>query len=217
MEKTTLSQTTLFCGLDENEITVALKYLDAQMKRFAKGEGILYAGETTGCMGLVLKGSVTIESNDVWGNRTILGHVGAGGFFAEAYAYLASEILLVDVYANEDCEILSLRTGILADLPAAASTWQVRLLSNLLRISAQKNLHLSERSFHTAPKSVRARIMAYLNTLSLQTHKKDLEIPFDRQQMADYLNVERTALSKELGRMRREGLIDFRKNHFSIK
>ena len=94
--------------------------------------------------------------------------------------------------------------------------WAFQLFRNLLTISARKNLALSGRSFHTAPKTARGRIMAYLNTVSLQTHSRAFAIPFDRQQMADYLNLDRTALSKELGKMRNEGLIAFRKNRFEI-
>ena len=90
------------------------------------------------------------------------------------------------------------------------------MTTNLLTISAHKNLHLSGRSFHISPKTVRGRVMAYLNTVSLQKHSKEFDIPFDRQQLADYLNLERTALSKELGRMQKEGLIWTRKSHFVV-
>ena len=96
------------------------------------------------------------------------------------------------------------------------SPWRVKLIGNLLRISSQKNLHLSGRSFHTAPKSIRGRVMAYLNSVSLQKNKIDFDIPFDRQQLADYLNVERSALSRELSNMQQDGLIIVRRNHFEI-
>lgn len=150
---------------------------------------------------------VTVESNDLWGNRTILSLVGEGGFFAETYALLKNEVMLVDAVASEDNEILFLQTGLLNTLNAAKHIWLPKLTSNLLTISAHKNLTLSGRSFHTAPKSARGRIMAYLNTVALQKRSSEFDIPFDRQQMADYLNLDRSALSKELGKMRREGII----------
>lgn len=166
-------------------------------------------------MGLVLSGSVTIESNDLWGNCTILSHVGQGQFFAETYALLNGEVLLVDVMANEDCRILFLTVnhiyGAISDEP-----WLLNITRNLLRISTRKNLMLTGRSFHTSPKSIRDRILSYLNSVSLQKHSAEFDIPFDRQQMADYLEVERTGLSKEIGRMQREGLIECRKNHFRL-
>ncbi len=216
MNKAFLQKTMLFRGMSPEEIKQALSVMQAQEKKFQKGEAIMLSGNTTHRMGMVLEGSVTIESNDIWGNRTILSHVGKGQFFAESYALLKNEPLLVDVTANEDCEILFLQVDKMEQLNHSAEPWALKYLANLLTISAHKNLTLSGRSFHTAPKSARGRVMAYLNSVSLQKHSWEFDIPFDRQQLADYLNLERTALSKELGRMRNEGIISVRKNHFVI-
>ena len=211
-----LNGSALFRGLSEEETAHALRELWAQEKQYRKDAVILSAGQPTDRMGLVLKGSVTIETNDLWGNRTVLSHVGEGGFFAETYAWLCDEVVLVDVVANEECRILFLTAAALRTPSLAQQPWAAKLTSNLLSISAQKNLALTGRSFHTAPKSARARIMAYLNTVSLQMQSQEFDIPFDRQQLADYLNLERSAMSKELGRMRDEGLIRTRKNHFAL-
>ena len=216
MKNTKLSGYTLFHGLSEEEISQALRELRAQEKQYGKDTLILSAGQTTERMGLVLKGSVTIESNDLWGNRTILSHVGEGGVFAETYAWLCDEVVLVDVVANEECRILFLTVANLRGPSLAREPWAAKLTANQLSISAQKNLALAGRSFHTAPKSARARIMAYLNTVALQKQSREFDIPFDRQQLADYLNLERSAMSKELGRMRDEGLIRTQKNHFAL-
>ena len=211
-----IQQVALFRGMDEAELAAALSALSANEKTYEKDETILYAGNVSEHMGLVLEGSVTIESNDVWGNRTILSHIEKGGTFAETYALLEDEPMLVDVIANEKSNILFLRIGSLNLLQQDISPWRVKLIGNLLRISSQKNLHLSGRSFHTAPKSIRGRVMAYLNSVSLQKNKIDFDIPFDRQQLADYLNVERSALSRELSNMQQDGLIIVRRNHFEI-
>ena len=211
-----LKKTMLFRGMSPGEIEQALSVMQAQEKKFQKGETIMQSGNTTHRMGMVLEGSVTIESNDIWGNRTILSHVGKKQFFAETYALLKNEPLLVDVTANEDCGILFLRVDKMEQLNHSAEPWALKYLANLLTISAHKNLSLSGRSFHTAPKSARGRIMAYLNSVSLQKHSREFDIPFDRQQLADYLNLERTALSKELGKMKKDGIISVRKNHFVI-
>lgn len=205
----------IFKGLTEEEINHCLKYLQAQEKSYKKGSAILHAGDMTDRMGLVLSGSVTIESNDLWGNCTILSHVGQGQFFAETYALLNGKVMLVDVIANEDCRVLFLTISHVYDA-VTEDPWLLKITRNLLRISTRKNLMLTGRSFHTSPKSIRDRILAYLNSVSLQKHSSEFDIPFDRQQMADYLEVERTGLSKELGRMQREGLIECRKNHFKL-
>ena len=213
MDKDLLKKTVIFRGMNDNELDMALSALKSSEKEFLKDEVILHAGSTTTTMGLVLEGSVRIESNDMWGNRTILNLVGKGQFFAESYALLPDVPMLVDVCAAEDCSIVFLSMKSLADLN---DTIRARLLANLLTITTRKNLHLSSRSFHTAPRQVRGRIMAYLNTVSVQKHSREFDIPFDRQQLADYLNVERSVLSNELSKMQRDGLIRCRKNHFEI-
>ena len=210
-----LKDNLLFRGMEAHETEACLRALSGRTRRYPKDAMILRAGDAAERMGIVLRGSVTVESNDVWGNCTILSHVAAGGFFAETYAYLADAVMLVDVVANEDCEVLFLSVGTLQSAPAADG-WRAKLIKNLLSVSMHKNLALAGRSFHTAPKSIRGRVLSYLNTLSIQKQSTEFDIPFDRQQLADYLNVERTALSKELGRMRADGLIRCRRNHFVL-
>ena len=211
-----LKKTMIFQGMDDNELTASLDFFRAYEQNFKKGSTILHAGDLTDKMGLVMEGSVTVESDDAWGNRSILSKVEAGGFFAETYAVLPKEPLLVNVIANEDCHILFLRIGSLKQLQNNMEQWMIKFVSNLLMLSMHKNLMLSSRSFHTAPKTIRGRVMAYLNSVSMQKHAREFNIPFDRQQLADYLNLERTALSKELSKMKADGLIDYYKNSFKI-
>lgn len=215
MDSEIINKSPIFSGMSKSEIQETLEGLNAVKRKYKKGSILFHAGNTTDVMGLVLKGSITIENSDPWGNRTILSIVGEGEFFAETYALLQDTVLLVDAVANDNSEILLFHTKpLISETPTLS--WQNKLIRNLLSISLQKNLHLSGRSFHTAPKNIRGRIMSYLSSLSLQTGSKEFNIPFDRQQMADYLNVERTALSKELGKMRDANIISFRKNHFRI-
>ena len=217
MDITQIQTTVLFRGMSNAETNDALNALSAREKSYRKGDVLLLAGDTTDEMGLVPEGSVTVESNDIWGNRTILSLVEPGGFFAETYAYLSNEPLLVDVTANENCRILFLRIGSIQTQSAKdTASWQKKLIYNLLTISFHKNLVLSGRSFHTAPKTVRGRLMSYLNAVSLKQGSTEFDISFNRQQLADYLNVERTALSKELGKMQKDGILLTKKNHFKL-
>ena len=216
MDIEVLQKIPLFRGMTENEISALLKSLDAKKQNYKKNDLILHAGSKPGVIGIVLSGSVTILSDDIWGNRTILSHVEKGGIFAEAYALLEDVPMLVDVMANEGCSILLLKTkGILSSV-GSQNSWDYKFLRNLLLISSKKNLNLSGRSFHTSPKTIRERVMSYLNTLALQNDSTEFDIPFDRQQLADYLNLERSALSKELGKMQKEGIIETRKSHFKL-
>ena len=213
MDISVLSGSALFRGFDETEVNNLLGSLNAREKRFRKGAMIFHSGDVISTLCFVIAGSVTIESNDMWGNRTILNLVSKGQFFAESYALLPNEPMLVDVCANENCTIVYLDMKSVGRLD---ESMRVKLLANLLTITTRKNLHLSSRSFHTAPRQVRGRIMAYLNTVSVQKNSREFDIPFDRQQLADYLNVERSVLSNELSKMQRDGLIRCRKNHFEI-
>lgn len=216
MNKDFLKKTVIFRGMNDDELNAALSALNSSEKKYTKDEVILHAGSITNMMGLVLEGTVRIESNDMWGNRTILSHVGEGQVFAETYAMAKDEPMLVDAVANEKCKILMLRIGSPGSCSQDPSLWRLKLTTNILDVFMRKNLMLAGRSFHTSPKSIRGRVMAYLNSVSLQNGSDEFDIPFDRQQLADYLNVERTALSKELGKMQKDGLITAKKKHFIL-
>lgn len=210
-----LTQSQVFSGMSEEEIFLCLKRLNSYEKSFQKNELIFQAGTTTTVMGMVLSGSVTIESNDIWGNRIILNHIAANGFFGESYALLANEILPVDVRANDNSHILFLCLDYIRSTQNCDSI-NAKLISNLLLISTRKNLSLSARIFHTSPKTIRDRLLSYFNSIAIRKKSREFDIPFDRQQLADYLTVERTALSKELGKLKKDGLIDYKKKHFCL-
>ncbi len=211
-----IKRSALFTDLTEEELQDALRALHIRQKQYQKDELLLMAGDVTNDLGLILSGSATIESNDVWGNRTIIGLIAAGEYYAEVFAIMPEEPSYVDVRTNEQTTVALFDMSRLQGLKNTAPSWLIKLLGNLVFISIHKNMILSQRSFHTSPKSARGRVCAYLNSIAMKTHRTEFDIPFDRQHMADYLNLDRTALSKELCRMREDGLITFRKNHFKI-
>ena len=181
-----------------------------------KGRTIFRQGEPAAEMGVVLSGGVCIESVDLWGDRSILSHVGAGQVFGETYA-LTGGPLPVAAVAAENSQILTINVSGLLKERYASSTWQRKLLGNLVYIFAQKNRDLSARIFCTSAKTIRGRLLTYLSAQAVEAGSSAFSIPFDRQQLADYLNVDRSALSKELGRMRDEGLLEFHKNRFLLQ
>ena len=209
-----LSESPLFVGMSETEIRERLYLLKAERKSYAKEAVIYHSGDRIGMFGLVLQGCVQIVQADFWGNQHILARIEAGQVFAETYACVG-EPLMVDVIAAEPAGILFLNAGALFLADGAASGRNI-MADNLLRISMRKNLMLSRRICHTTPKTIRERLLAYLTYCAVQAGESAFDIPYDRQGLADYLSVERSALSKELGKMRREGIIDFQKNHFIL-
>jgi len=211
-----LEKTTLFSGCTAEDIRSMLNCLGAETRVFEKDAVIYAAGTTVTRFGLVLSGSVQIINDDLWGNRSILDNIGAGRVFAETYAGLPGEPLMVSVLAAENCEILFLNAAKITVSCPAACPHHAALIRNLLRISSQKNLNLSRRIFHTTPKTIRGRLLSYLSFQAASCGSPEFTIPFNRQQLADYLSVERSALSHELGKMQRDGLLTVRKNHFRL-
>ena len=211
-----ISKTALFQGCSEEDILNMLKHLDFRTDKYKKGNVIFGMGSIVTDIGLVLSGSVRIEHTDLWGNKSILGIISAGGVFAESYACIPNEPMMVDAVANEDCDILFISVPKLFT-PCPVCVSQNRLIHNLVMISAEKNLQLSRRSLHTSPKTIRGRLSSYFSQQVSAQGSNKIIIPFDRQQLADYLNLDRSALSKELGKMKSDGLIEYNKNTFVIK
>lgn len=200
----------LCLGMEESEYKEMLALGGMRQKHFEKNEVILSAGCTTHEIGLVLSGSVNIENLDLWGSKSILSNIGAGQVFGETYAF-SRETLMVDAVAAQQTDILFWNLDILVHTPHPASTWQPKFIRNLLQISLRKNLALSQRIFCTTPKTIRGRLLVYLSNQAAKAGSNYFKIPFDRQGLADYLNVDRSALSKELGKMRDEGILTTRK------
>ncbi len=205
----------LFAGLSKDEYTDMRKCKCLRERSFDKGEVILTAGDQTSHMGLILSGRVNIEIYNLWGGRSILNKLGPGEIFGESYA-ITGEPLVVEAIAIEASRIMMIDIAGLFQGHHADASWHAKLLRNVLLLSARKNVALSKRAFQLSFKKIRSRLGAYLSAQALETGKREFDIPFNRQELADYLNVDRSALSKELMRMRDDGLIEFNKNHFRI-
>ncbi|HIW15563.1 MAG: Crp/Fnr family transcriptional regulator [Acutalibacteraceae bacterium] len=215
MNHTFLLQTALFRGCPEDDLPALARHLEFRTVSYPKEAVVLNEGSQITEIGLVLSGCVQMEHNDIWGNKSILGMVQAGGVFAEAYACMPGEPMMIDVIAKENTTILFLSVPKLFT-PCNACQSQNRVIQNLVQISAHKNLQLSRRTLHTSPKTIRERLLSYFSYQVMAQGSRHIRIPFDRQQLADYLNVDRSALSKELGKMKQDGLITYRKNEFVI-
>ena len=211
-----LSNTTLFRGLQTDEIRSVLTCMNAREKSYRKGEVLCRAGESVSSMGMILSGSVNIVVNYYWGGSNIFGHIGPGELFAESYAAIPGRELLVDVIADEPTEVLFLPFLRLTETCAQSCPFHNRVIHNLLQIMARKNLHLSVRMMHTASRSIRNRLLSYLSEQAVQNGSSQFTIPFSRQQLADYLGVDRSALSNELSKMQRDGLITYKRNRFAL-
>lgn len=208
----------LFRGIDRREAELLLGRLSPRLEEFPRGSVLLRRGEPAGAMGLVLTGRVHIQRVDFWGNRSILAQAGPGQLFGESYACLPARPLEVEAAAAEPCRVLFLPArGLFSPIPdPGAEALRQRLLGNLLEVLAQRNLLLTRKMEHLTQPTTRQKVLSYLSAQSLLAGEAEFTIPFDRQQLADYLSVDRSALSAQLGRLRREGVLEFRKNRFHL-
>lgn len=211
-----LSKTILFQGITPEELPEMLRCLNGETRKYQRGNMIYRMGDIVSAMGIVLSGSVSIENDDVWGNKSILDKIGPGQVFAETYACVPDEPLMISIVAMEPTEILFLDMRRVWNLCSNACRFHNKVMQNLLSVSLQKNLALSRRIFHTSSKSIRGRLLSYLSFQANQHGRNDFEIPFSRQQLADYLSVDRSAMSNELGKMQKDGLLRVKRNHFTL-
>ena len=207
----------LFSGISEEELAAMLSCLDAKKESFPKDAFLLRAGDTAESIGLVLSGSVLVIQEDIWGNRNILSKAGPGQTFAAAYACAPGSVLNVSVVADTPVTVMLLNVGRVLNVCSSACSHHSRIIRNLLGELAEKNLRLSEKLTHMGQRSTRAKLMSYLSAEAQRLGRYEFDVPFSRQQLADYLAVERSGLSLELGKMRAEGLLDFHKNHFVLR
>lgn len=210
-----LTDSEIFCGVSETEIRELLRTLGAYEKRFSKNEIIYHAGEKVSDLGIVLSGGVNITVNYYHGGSGIFGHIAPGQLFAEAYSLTPARELLCDAVADSETDVLFINSAaLLAKCAAKDSLNQITL--NLLRISSMKNINLSTRMIHISSRLIRERILSYLSEQAAINQSSSFTIPFSQSRLAEYLGVERSALSGELSKMRREGLIDYKKNSFRL-
>lgn len=212
-----LRSSSLFSGVSEEELAAMLSCLDTRMEAFPKEAFVLRTGDTVESIGIVLSGSVLVIQEDIWGNRNILSKAGPAQTFAAAFAYAPGSILNVSVIADTPTTVLFLNVKRILHVCPSACSHHSRIIRNLLTDLAEKNLRFSEKLTHMGQRTTRAKLMSYFSAEAQRLGTYEFDIPFSRQQLADYLAVERSGLSLELGKMRDEGLLDFHKNHFVLK
>ena len=212
-----LAASPLFSGVTEDELDAMLTCLAAKTEQFPKDVFLLHPGDTVEEIGMVLSGCALVVQEDIWGNRSILSKTGPGQTFAEVFACAPGAVLNVSVEAESAVTVMFLRVRRVLSVCPSACSHHSRIIRNLLGELAEKNLRLNEKLTHMGQRTTRAKLMSYFSAEAQRRGIYEFDIPFSRQQLADYLGVERSGLSLELGKMRDEGLLDFHKSHFLLK
>ena len=215
--KKVLIQSKLFNGINEAEINAMINCLSPIKKEYEKNEYIYHCGENIKFMGLVLKGSVHILKEDYWGNRTIISEISEGEIFGEAYACSERRILSVNVVAAQKVSVLYISIDKILKVCSSCCVYHAILIQNLINILADKNINLTNKIEYISQRKLRDKILSYLSDMSEKQESSEFTISFSRQELADYLSVDRSALSNQLCKLRDEGILDFNKNHFKLK
>jgi CRP-like cAMP-binding protein len=220
-----LSGCSLFQGIKLTELDSMLECIGARKKIYKKDAYVFWAESETGYFGIVLSGSVIIVEDDFWGDRSIIERVERGGLIGAAFSFSGITKLPVSVIATEDSEVLLINSGRIGVTCSSACPFHTRLINNLLRNMAQKNALLLRKIEHLSRRSTREKLLSYLSSQVSKARKNEkfrepgtvtFEIPFNRQELADYLALDRSAMSSELCRMRDEGILEFKKNKFTL-
>lgn len=211
-----LKRTKLFAGISEEEIGSMLSCLDARLQEYKKGEYVLRQGEHLSHITVLVSGELHIQRDDYWGNRAIVNRIGVGEMFGEAYIAPESGALLNDVVAVEDSAVIFFDLRKMMTVCSSACRFHSMVVQNLFFAISEKNRMLVQKLGHISKRSTREKLISYLSEEAKKHNSSSFTIPFNRQQLADFLSVDRSAMSNELCKMRDEGLLEFEKNQFKL-
>ena len=207
----------LFSGIKDSDITALLECLGASFKHYKKNNFIFTAGDKTDSMGIVLSGAVHIVREDFWGKRKILGRIGTGALFGESFACAGIDKLPVSVMSAEESEVLFISSKRITGPCSSECAFHIKLIKNLTLLLAGKNITLIQNLNHLTQANTREKLLSYLSEEARLAGKSVFDIPFNREELADFLSVERSAMSAELSKMKKDGLLLYRKNHFELR
>ena len=206
----------LFAGLSGERLEEALRFFDAREKSYKKGAALVRQGDAIPAFGLVLEGMVRVCCHDMQGNRVIMATVGPGGTFAESLSYLKVTASPIDAEAVGDSRVLWLTTARLHGSVRGGGGCDCQMSDRFTAMLAQRTLSMNDRIQVLSKRSLREKLMTYFSQHVRLRGSLAFEIDMDRSDLADYLGTDRSALSRELSRMQRDGLIRYSKNRFEI-
>lgn len=211
-----LRKCALFNGIEDDNLVEMLGCLRAKVFSFTKGEIVLAEGTPAQELGIVLSGEVQIERIDFYGNRSIMTVVRPAGLFAETFACAGVDVMPVNVTASADTEVMLINCRRITQACSKSCSFHSRMIYNLMKIVAAKNLIFHEKIEVTSKRTTREKLMTYLILQAKKCGSNSFLIPFDRQALADYLEVDRSGLSAEISKLRKEGILENRKNKFTL-
>lgn len=211
-----LKRSKLFSGVSEQEISSMLNCLDAKLRKYGKGEYVYRQGERISGLSVLTEGSLLIQKDDYWGNRTIVSRVDEGEMFGEAFIAPESGPVLNDVVAYKDSAVMFFDITKTLTVCSTACRFHSLVVQNLFYAISEKNRTLVQKIGHMSKRSTREKLISFLSEEAEKNGSSNFSISFNRQQLADFLCVDRSAMSNELCKMRDDGLLLFDKNNFTL-
>jgi CRP-like cAMP-binding protein len=212
-----LSGCPLFHGIESSDFESMLKCLGAKTLDFSKGTPVFLEGSAAQYVGIVLRGAIQIIWEDYYGNRSVLTMLKPGELFAEAFSFAGLETMPVSAIATKDSTVLLLNCRRVVTVCQHTCRFHNRLLKNLLQGMAMKNLAMTQKIRYMSQKTTKEKLTSYLLDQAKQNESFEFTIPYDRQSLADYLGVERSAMSAEISKLKKSGQIDTKGSWFHIK
>lgn len=212
-----LLQTQLFAGVTEEELNSMLSCLGARLHTYRRGNYVLQQGADMKDILILAEGSLHIQKDDYWGKRSILGQIDVGEMFGEAYVAPESGALINDVVAVEDSTVLFFNVRKMITTCSSACRFHTMVVQNLFFAISEKNRKLVQKLGHMSRRTTREKLISYLSEEARRQQSAVFIIPFNRQQLADFLSVDRSAMSNELCKMRDEGILEFDRNCFRLR
>lgn len=206
----------LFMGIDEKAMLPLLQCMQAQKRSYRKGSVLFSADEPATALGLVLSGRINTVHQDVFGGNSIVGSSEKGQLFCEAFSCSTSGRMPVSVVAQTDCEVLLIQTERILHTCANSCAQHHKISENLVHILAEKYVSLNQKVIHLSERTTRRKLLSYLSEQAKDAKDGVFAIPFNQQELADYLFIDRSGLSMELNKMKREGIIDFDREKFRL-
>ncbi len=211
-----LRKCSLFSGIKDDDLILMLDCLNAEIIDYKKKETVIADGQTVKKIGIMLSGSAQIIQVDYFGNRSIVSGISPSDMFAESFACAGVTSIPVTVIANEDCKVMFIDCFSVLNSCGNACDFHRQIVYNLMKEIATKNIMFHQKIEITSKRTTREKLMTYLMMQAKKNSSSSFDIPFDRQELADYLEVDRSGLSAEISKLRHEGIIESRKNHFKL-
>ena len=211
-----LKKSKLFLGLKESEITSVLKCLGSRSQKYFKGEYIFLAGESKPAVGIIISGKAQVSKENMLGDSMIIGFLQTADMFGETFAYMGKKIMPITVVASETSEVLWLDLNCIIHTCQNACAFHQQLISNLLKVFADKNAFLNQKMYYITHKTIRSRLEAYFYDIMEQNGSSDFVVPLNRNELSDYLCIDRSAMCRELSHMKKDGILDYKGQNFHL-